>query len=65
MRSSHHHRCRELGWVLVHSRSAIVLMINPNAEEIVQSSFTCVGKLIPVSPVSVALADPGLPDDGA
>ena len=45
------------------SRSASVLMINPNAEEIVLPSFTCVGKLVPVSAVSVALADPGLPDD--
>ena len=46
------------------SRSASVLMINPNAEEVVLPSFTCVGKLVPVSVVSVALADPGLPDDG-
>ena len=46
------------------SRSASVLMINPNAEEVVLPSFTCVGKLVPVSAVSVALADPGLPDDG-
>ena len=37
--------------------------INPNAEEIVLPSFTCVGKLVPISAVSVALADPGLPDD--
>ena len=46
------------------SRSASVLMINPNAEEVVLPSFTCVGKLVPVSAVSVALADPALPDDG-
>ena len=46
------------------SRSASVLMINPNAEEIVLPSFICVGKLVPVSAASVALADPGLPDDG-
>ena len=46
------------------SRSASVLMINPNAEVIVLPSFTCVGKLVPVSAVSVALAEPGLPDDG-
>ena len=46
------------------SRSASVLMINPNAEQVVLPSFTCVGKLVPVSAVSVALADPGLPDDG-
>ena len=43
------------------SRSASVLMINPNAEEVVLPTFTCVGKLVPVSVVSVALADP---DDG-
>ena len=56
----------EVGHTLVDasSRSASVLMINPNAEEIVLPSFTCVGKLVPVSAVSVALADPGLPDDG-
>ena len=46
------------------SRSAGVLMFNPNAEEVVLPSITCVGKLVPVSAVSVALADPGLPDDG-
>ena len=45
-------------------RSASVLMINPNAEQVVLPSFTCVGKLVPVSAVSVALADPDLPDDG-
>ena len=45
------------------SRSASVLIINPNVEEIVLPSFTCVGNLIPVSAVLVALADPGLPDD--
>ena len=46
------------------SRLASVLMINPNAEEVVLPSFTCVGKLVPESAVSVALADPGLLDDG-
>ena len=45
------------------SWSSSVLMINPNAEEIVLPSFTCVGNLVPISAVSVALADPGLPDD--
>ena len=45
------------------SWSASVLMINPNADEIVLPSFTCVGSLVPVSAVSLALADPGLPDD--
>ena len=43
------------------SRTASVLMVNPNAEEVVLPSFTCVGKLVPVSAISVALADPGLP----
>ena len=46
----------------VSSRTASVLMVNPNAvvEEVVLPSFTCVGKLVPVSAISVALADPGL-----
>ena len=35
----------------------------PNAEEVVLPSFTCVGKLVPVSAISVALADPGLPKE--
>ena len=43
--------------------SAGVLMVNPNAEEIVLPSFTCVGDLVPVSAVSVALADPALPGE--
>ena len=46
------------------SRSASLLMINPNTEEVILPSFTCLGKLVLVSAVSVALADPGLPDDG-
>ena len=60
----------EYGVVVCHtlvdasSRSASVLMINPNAEEVVLPSFTCVGKVVPVSAVSMALADPGLPADG-
>ena len=45
------------------SWSASVLMVNPNAEEIVLPSFTCVGDLIPVSAVSVAMAEPALPND--
>ena len=44
-------------------RSASVLMINPNAEEIVLPSYTCVGNLVPISAVLVALADQGLPGD--
>ena len=42
------------------SRSASVLMVNPNAEVVVLPSFTGVGKLVPVSAISVTLADPGL-----
>ena len=38
-------------------------MINPNAEEIVLPNHTCVGKLVPISAVSVALAEPGLTGD--
>ena len=45
------------------SRTASVLMVNPNAEEVVLPSFTCVGKLVAVSAISVALADPGLPNE--
>ena len=45
------------------SWSASVLMVNPNAEEIVLPSFAFVGDLVPVSAVSVALADPALPGD--
>ena len=43
--------------------SAGVLMVNPNAEEIILPSFTFVGDLVPVSAVSVALADPALPGE--
>ena len=39
------------------SWSAGVLMVNPNAEELVLPSFTFVVDLVPVSAVSVALAD--------
>ena len=46
------------------SRSASVLMVNPNAEEVVLPSFTFVGKLVPVSAISVALADSGLLNEG-
>ena len=38
-------------------------MINPNVEEIVQPNHTCVGKLVPISAVSVALAETGLTGD--
>ena len=45
------------------SWSASVLMVTPNVEEIVLPSFAFVGDLVPVSAVSVALADPALPGD--
>ena len=51
-----------VGRTLVDASSwlAGVLMINPNAEEIILPSLTCDGDLVPVSAVSVALADPAL-----
>ena len=45
------------------SWSASVLMINPNGEDIVLPCETCVGKLVPISAVSVALAGPELSGD--
>ena len=45
------------------SWSASVLMVNPNAEEIVLPSFTCMRNLVPVSAVSVAMAEQALPRD--
>ena len=42
------------------SWSASVLMVNPSADVIVLPSFSCVGNLVPVSAVSVALAEPVL-----
>ena len=45
------------------SRTASVLMVYPNSEEMVLPSFTCVGKLVPVSAISVALMGPGLPNE--
>ena len=45
------------------SRSTRVLLVNPNAEVVVLPSFTCVGKLVPVSAISVALADPSLSNE--
>ena len=44
--------------------SANVLMINPNAEEVVLPCKTCVGKLVPISAVSVARSELQLPTDG-
>ena len=45
------------------SWSACVFMVNPNAEEIILPSFIFVGDLVPVSAVSVALADSALPGE--
>ena len=39
-------------------------MVNPNAEVVVLPSFTCVCKLVLVAAISVALADPGFPNNG-
>ena len=44
--------------------SANVLMINPNAEEVVLPCKTCIGKLVPTSAVSVALSELQLLADG-
>ena len=54
-----------VGHILVDasSWSASVLMVNPNVEDIVLPSFTCVGNLVPVSAVSVAMAEQTLPKD--
>ena len=38
-------------------------MVNPSADVIVLTSFSCVGNLVPVSAVSVALAEPVLPGE--
>ena len=41
------------------SCSGSVLIVNPNAEVVVLPSFTCIGKLVPVAVILVALTDPG------
>ena len=46
------------------SGSDSVLIVNPNAEVVVLPSCTCIGKLVPVAAISVALEDPGFPKDG-
>ena len=46
------------------SGSGSVLIVNPNAEVVVLPSCTCIGKLVPVAAISVALEDPGFPKDG-
>ena len=40
------------------------MIVNPNAEVVVLPSCTCIGKLVPVAAISVALEDPGFPKDG-
>ena len=49
----------EVGHTLVDasSCSGSVLIVNPNAEVVVLPSFTCIGKLVPVAAILVALAD--------
>ena len=46
------------------SGSGSVLIVNPNAEVVVLPSLTLIGKLVPVSVISVAMEDTGLPNDG-
>ena len=46
------------------SCSGSVLIVNPDAEVVVLPSCTCIGKLVPVAAISVALEDPGIPKDG-
>ena len=46
--------------VYTSSWSASVLMVNPSADVIVLPCFACVGNLVPVSAVSLALAEPVL-----
>ena len=46
------------------SCSGSVLIVNPNAEVVVLPNFTCIGKLVPVAAILVALVDPGHPMDG-
>ena len=54
-----------VGCTLVDSSSwsASVLMVNPSVDVIVLPYFACVGNLVPVSAVSVALAEPVLPGE--
>ena len=46
------------------SGSGSVLIVNPNAEVVVLPGYTLIGKLVPVAAISVAMEDPGLPNDG-
>ena len=45
--------------------SANILMINPNAEEVVLPCRTCIGQLVPISAVSVAQSELQLPTNTA
>ena len=55
-----------VGHTLVDASSGLgsVLIVNPNVEVVVLPSCTCIGKLVPVAAISVALEDPGFPKDG-
>ena len=46
------------------SGSGSVLIVNPNAEVVVLPSCTCIGKLVPVAAISMALEDSEFPKDG-
>ena len=55
-----------VGHTLVNTSTSLanVLMINPNAEEVVLPCKTCIGQLVPISAVSVAMSELQLPADG-
>ena len=46
------------------SGSGSVLIVNPNAEVVVLSGCTLIGKLVPVAAISVAMEETILPNDG-
>ena len=46
------------------SGSGSVLIVNPNEEVVVLPSLTLIGKLVPVTAISVAMEAMGLPNDG-
>ena len=46
------------------SGSGSVLIVNPNAEDVVLPGCVRIGKLVAVAVISVAMEDPGLPTDG-
>ena len=55
-----------VGYTLVDasSCSGSVSIVNLNAEVVVLPRFTCIGKLVPVTAITVAVADLGFPNDG-